>query len=152
MKVQWWVFWWVPVLLGLLLIVGVPACMAGEVNGTASWYGGGEKLNRCTANGEVFDPTQLTCASWNYPFGTLLRVENKANGKVVFCRVNDRGPSRRLFPPRIIDLSREAFYRIEDLHIGLVNVKVEPVPNFVGGSNANDSVFPVSKGMEKQKR
>ena len=91
--------------------------------GTASWYGGGEKLNKYTASGEEFDPNKLTCASWDYPFGTKLLVTNLENGKSVVVRVNDRGPAKRL--KRIIDLSREAFRRIADLKKGLIKVKIK---------------------------
>ena len=90
--------------------------------GVASWYGGGEKLNRCTASGEPFDPEALTCASWDYRFGMVLKVTNPANGKSAMVRVNDRGPARRL--SRLIDLSRGAFSKIADLNVGLIQVEV----------------------------
>jgi len=93
--------------------------------GTASWYGGGEKLNKHTACGEVFDPQQLTCASWEYDFHTRLVVTNVDNGKSVVVRVNDRGPNKRL--GRIIDLSRAAFASIADTKEGLVSVRVEKI-------------------------
>ena len=89
----------------------------------ASWYGGGEKLNTHTANGEVFNPSEFTCASWHYPFDTLLKVTNIINGKSVIVRVNDRGPAKRL--ERSIDLSRSAFCEIADSNIGLVAVRIE---------------------------
>ena len=91
--------------------------------GIASWYGGGEKLNKYTASGEEFDPNKLTCASWDYSFGTKLLVTNLENGKSVVVRVNDRGPAKRL--GRLIDLTREAFRRIADLKKGLIKVKVK---------------------------
>lgn len=111
-------------LLGVLSVLWVVlGAEEPSVVGRASWYGGGEKLNRLTANGEVFDPTLLTAASWQYPFGTRLRVVNVKTGKAVIVRVNDRGPARRL--KRIIDLSREAFRRIAPLRQGVVEVRVE---------------------------
>ena len=91
--------------------------------GIASYYGNGEKLNRCTANGEVFDPTAMTCATYAWPFNTVLKVTNTDNGKSVIVRVNDRGPNKRL--GRIIDLSREAFKKIAPLSKGVVYVKIE---------------------------
>ena len=45
-----------------------------------------------TANGERLHHDSLTCAHRTYPFGTLLRVKNPANGKEVVVRVTDRGP------------------------------------------------------------
>lgn len=96
--------------------------------GIASWYGSGdpkEGLNKFTANGEVFDPTQMTVASWDYAFGTRLLVTNVETGESVMVRVNDRGPARRL--KRIIDLSREAFGKIAPLEQGLVEVEIRKV-------------------------
>ncbi len=94
--------------------------------GTASWYSEKDPgINRHTANGEVFDDTKMTCASWHFPFGTLLEVKNTSNGKSVVCRVNDRGPARRL--NRVIDLTKAAFRKIADPRRGLVKVTVQPV-------------------------
>lgn len=91
--------------------------------GTASWYSKTDPgINYRTANNEVFDDSQLTCASWNFPFGTYLRVENEANGKSVVCRVNDRGPAKRL--NRLIDLTKSAFSRIAPVRKGLIRVSV----------------------------
>lgn len=91
----------------------------------ASWYGGGEKLNKHTASGEVFDPQALTCASWDYHFGTRLKITNAKNNKTVVVRVNDRGPNKRL--GRAIDLTRHAFSKIANLKQGLALVKIERI-------------------------
>lgn len=94
--------------------------------GTASWYSESDPgINLTTANGEIFDDSQWTCASWDFPFGTWLRVTNLSNEKMVFCRVNDRGPAKRL--GRLIDLTKSAFHEIAPLGAGLVSVKVEMV-------------------------
>ena len=95
--------------------------------GIASWYSESDPgINLHTANGEIFDDTQRTCASWNFPFGTLLRVTSLKNGKSVVCRVNDRGPAKRL--GRLIDLTSSAFRQVAPLKAGLIQVKVEPLP------------------------
>lgn len=95
-------------------------------NGTASWYSESDPfINLHTANGEIFDDTRMTCASWNFPFQTRLKITNLANGKSVICVVNDRGPAKRL--GRIVDLTRSAFARIGDLRKGLVTVSVTPL-------------------------
>lgn len=60
--------------------------------GTASWYGAGVWHGDVTANGENFDPGDLTCAHRKLPFDTVILVENLANGRRAWCRVNDRGP------------------------------------------------------------
>lgn len=94
--------------------------------GTASWYSESDPgINPTTANGEIFDDSKETCASWNFPFGTRLKVTHLATGKTVVCRVNDRGPAKRL--GRLIDLTQGAFRKIAPLRLGLIPVKVEVV-------------------------
>jgi rare lipoprotein A len=44
------------------------------------------------------------------PLGTMLRVENLANGRSIVVRINDRGP---FVGRRIIDLSMAAARRID---------------------------------------
>ena len=70
----------------------------------ASWYGGGEKLAKHTASGEVFMPNGLSAAHRTLPLGTRLNVS--ANGRSVLVRVNDRGPAK--WTGRSLDLSRGA--------------------------------------------
>ena len=94
--------------------------------GVASWYSESDPyINTHTASGEIFNEERHTCASWHYPFGTLLRVTNLSNERSVVCRVNDRGPAKRL--GRIIDLTKAAFSKIAPLGRGLVRVSVTPV-------------------------
>lgn len=94
--------------------------------GIASWYSRKDKgIRKHTANGEIFDDTRKTCASWDYNFGTNLKVTNLRNGKSVICRVNDRGPAKRL--SRIVDLSHAAFRKIADPRKGLIRVSVKPL-------------------------
>lgn len=77
------------------------------------------------ANGKPFVPSALTCASWEYPIGTRLRVTNVATGESVSVIVTDRGPSKRLVAQgRIIDLSEAAFRAIAAPKLGLVRVNV----------------------------
>lgn len=73
-------------------------------SGQASWYGPGFAGNR-TANGETYDPSQLTAAHRSLPFNTRVRVTNQRNGRSVVVRVNDRGP---FVGGRVIDLSAAA--------------------------------------------
>ncbi len=119
---------------GVLLIWGIPPSFSQEpisayertAHGVASWYSESDPyVNLRTANGEIFDDSQFTCASWDYPFHTLLEVINLANNQSVICRVNDRGPAKRL--NRLIDLTRGAFRQIANLHVGLINVQVIPL-------------------------
>jgi rare lipoprotein A len=71
--------------------------------GESTWYGPGFAGHR-TADGEIFDPNALTCASPWLPFNTQLRVTNLASGLSVQVRVNDRGP----FGRGVLDLSAHA--------------------------------------------
>ena len=93
--------------------------------GKASWYSKTDKgIKDLTANGEKFDDTQLTCASWDYPFNQRLIVINILTPKWVACRVNDRGPHKRL--RRLIDLTKTTFSKISNPKIGLTYVVVLP--------------------------
>ena len=93
---------------------------------TASWYSRTDaNIHRFTASGEVFDDRKSTCASWDFPFGTYLKVTNLKNGKSVVCKVNDRGPAKHL--RRHIDLTKTAFRQIADPRIGLAKVRVVPL-------------------------
>lgn len=94
--------------------------------GVASWYSESDPgINRHTANGEVFNDTKMTCASWDFPFGTRLRVTNVRNGKSVVCTVNDRGPAKRL--GRLVDLTKSAFRKIAEPRVGLIRVRMSVV-------------------------
>jgi rare lipoprotein A len=94
--------------------------------GTASWYSESDAfINARTSNGEIFNDKRITCASWNFPFNTRLKITNLANGRSVICRVNDRGPAKRL--GRIVDLTRSAFVKISGLNRGLLTVSVTPL-------------------------
>ena len=80
------------------------------------------------ANGEIFDDTRITCAAWDYQFGTILKVTNLANGKSVLVEVTDRGPAKRLYKKgRIVDLSKGAFREIASLERGIIEVTVEEI-------------------------
>jgi len=72
--------------------------------GMASWYGA-QHNGRPTSTGERFDMTALTAAHKTLPLPSLVEVTNRANGRRVILRVNDRGP---FVDSRIIDLSRAA--------------------------------------------
>jgi len=83
--------------------------------GLASFYSTGVK----TANGERFDPGQLTAAHRTLPFGTRLQVTNMQTGKSVMVRVNDRGP---YIDGRELDLSRYAAESLGIVDQGVVKV------------------------------
>jgi rare lipoprotein A len=62
-----------------------------------------------TASGERVNPKALTAAHRTLPFGSTVKVTNKSNGRVVYVRINDRGPFTR---GRIIDLTPAAAHRL----------------------------------------
>lgn len=82
------------------------ACDRGTQTGKATWYG--------EADG-------LSAAHRTLPLGTVVRVENLANGRWVNVVIRDRGPYGN---NRIIDLSDEAFQRLASLGTGIVNVRI----------------------------
>ena len=91
--------------------------------GIASYYA--EKYQfRKTASGERLNNYAMTAAHRSLPFGTEVAVTNLNNGKTVKVRINDRGPYVK---GRIIDLTRAAFAKIENLDKGLTEVGIRVV-------------------------
>ena len=88
--------------------------------GVASFYSEGAK----TANGESFNPNELTAANRTLPFGTRLRVTNVATGQSVTVRVNDRGP---FVPGRDVDVSHSAAEALGMVDGGVAKVKMDVV-------------------------
>jgi rare lipoprotein A (peptidoglycan hydrolase) len=89
--------------------------------GDSTWYGPGFAGHR-TADGEIFNPNALTCASPWLPFNTQLRVTNLASGLSVQVRVNDRGP----FGRGVLDLSAHA---AQIVHLsGWQRVRIQILP------------------------
>jgi rare lipoprotein A len=105
-----------------------------EETGVASWYGYETLHNnkgRMTANGEVFDPKQMTAAHKYLPLPTHVKVTNLENKRSIIVRVNDRGPFPSDRNPtsgdRIIDLSAGAAKKLGFYKEGLGRVKVETI-------------------------
>lgn len=94
--------------------------------GLASWYGGdGDGFaGRPTANGEIFDPEQFTCAHRTLPLGSFVEVENLANRKRAVLRVNDRGP---FVKGRVLDLSRKGAEELGFLSQGTTRIRLRSV-------------------------
>ncbi|MBT8389636.1 MAG: septal ring lytic transglycosylase RlpA family protein [Altererythrobacter sp.] len=89
--------------------------------GHASYYGR-RFHGRLTANGERFDMRAMTAAHKTLPFGSVVRVTNRRNGRSVVVRINDRGPFVR---GRTIDLSRAAAEEIGLVKTGVGEVRIE---------------------------
>ncbi len=108
-------------LIAVFLLSGCGVSAGRRQRGIASWYGPGFYGNQ-TANQEIFDPSALTAAHRQLPFGTYVRVTRLDNGRSVVVRINDRGPFIR---GRIIDLTETAAREIDMLHDGIAPVVVE---------------------------
>lgn len=89
--------------------------------GSASYYAN-MLAGRRTASGVRYDPSAAVAAHRELPFGTRLRVENLANGRVVEVEVVDRGPFAK---GRILDLSRSAARQLDFIRQGHTRVRIE---------------------------
>jgi rare lipoprotein A len=92
-----------------------------DETGIASWYGK-EFAGRKTANGEIFNPAEVSAAHKTLPMPSNVRVTNLENGKSIVARVNDRGPFK---PGRIIDMSQKGAELLGFQSQGVARVRVE---------------------------
>jgi rare lipoprotein A len=92
--------------------------------GDATWYGARLAGHR-TANGERFDPRQMTAAHRTLAFGTWVAVTCLDTGRTVRVRITDRGPFGH--EERIIDLSRAAAEKLGIVHRGVARVELRIV-------------------------
>lgn len=122
-----WLAW-----IGIILIVMLGCVKMAKAEVTeASYY----TYNSCikegtsgvwTASGERFNEKSMSCASWDYPFGTILVVKNVENGKTVRVVCNDRGPSKKLYRMgRKIDLSKAAMAELGGIRKGIIRVEIK---------------------------
>ncbi|MFA4972154.1 MAG: septal ring lytic transglycosylase RlpA family protein [bacterium] len=128
-------FWWsIGVLTGAIIMIGCILLADKAADGAeaqyASWYSVAscekESGQHIMANGQPLDDTKFTCASWDYPFGTVVRVRH--GERSVNCVVTDRGPARRLYRKGvIIDLTRAAFLSLAPLEKGRIAVSIQEV-------------------------
>jgi rare lipoprotein A len=110
--------------------------------GEASWYGGNGDgfAGRHTASGEVFDPSQLTCAHRTLPLGSFVEVENLDNGRKAILKVNDRGPFAR---GRVLDASRGGAKELGFLAQGTARIRLHSV-------DPEGRPVPVDPGFDRQ--
>jgi rare lipoprotein A len=124
-------------ILAAFMLCGV-ALPAHAESGIASVYrpsdpdGGGP----LAANGEQINTDDLTAAHKTLPFGMLVRVTNKRNGRSVVVRINDRGP---FIKGRIIDLTPAGARSIG--MDGLAQVDVTLISNAVFRSVTGSLIF-----------
>ena len=119
-----------------------------DETGIGSWYGD-EFAGRLTANGEIFDPEQITAAHKTLPMPSVVRVTNLDNGRSLVVRVNDRGP---FVPGRIIDLSRESarLLGFKDEGIAKVRVKLLAEQSLRLEELAKKGQFPEVAGLPEE--
>jgi rare lipoprotein A len=89
--------------------------------GTASFYAH-KYHGKLTANGEIYDMSELTAAHGSLPFNTVVKVTNLKNSRTVILRINDRMP---YYKGRIIDVSYRAAKELGMLTSGLAKVQIE---------------------------
>jgi len=134
-----------------------------QQRGKASYYAK-KATGARTSNGERLHHDSLTCAHRTYPFGTMLKVTNPANGKHVIVRVTDRGPYVK---GRIIDLSVRAARELGIISQGIAPVTVErysetiipfkpeeivDLPEFDIGTNEGSDTKPIWMELRDQYR
>jgi len=86
----------------------------------ASYYAHREH-GRLTASGERFDMHRMTAASRTLAFGTIVILENRDNGRLAVCRINDRGP---FVAGRSIDVSLGVARELGMERSGLATVRM----------------------------
>lgn len=107
-----------------------------------TWYGGSFHGQQ-TASGENFDKSAMTCAAYQFPFGTCLKITNPHNNKSVVVRVTDR-PGKS-----VVDLSESAFSHIAKNSVGRLYARVVVVSC---GENRNSAPVNTSQESEKQEQ
>jgi rare lipoprotein A len=94
-------------------------------DGLATFYGE-EFHGKTAASGVRFDMKAMVAAHPSYPFGTVVRVTNLANGRAVQVRIIDRGPAAE---PRaagvVIDVSYGAAESLRFVRDGRTRVRLE---------------------------
>lgn len=110
-------------LFGLVGTAGAQAYPAHRLveRGKASWYAA-PYSGKEAANGQIYDPNQLTAAHRTLPFGTRVRVQRLDSRRSVIVSINDRGP---YVPSVIVDLSRAAAAALGMVHRGVAPVTLE---------------------------
>lgn len=94
-------------------------------SGIASYYW--SKFDwRWTANGDIFNNSELTAAHKTLKFNTRVKVINTKTKSRVIVRINDRGP---FTPGRVIDLTQAAFKALnnDSLSAWILSVDLEIV-------------------------
>lgn len=103
------------------IIIAGCSLLHAQQKGMASYYS--KKVHgRRMSNGEKYHRDSMTCAHATFPLGTMLKVTNLKNGKLVIVKVTDRC---RRHARRIIDLSLAAAKELDIIRAGVSMVSVE---------------------------
>lgn len=125
-------------LLFVITISLINSYSFGQQKVKASYYAN-KFHGRKTASGELYHKDSLTCAHKTLPFGTILKVKNPKNDKVVFVRVTDRGPFTK---GRSIDLSYAAAKKLGIIKHGIVSVEYTKMDS-MNRAPSFDSKIPI---------
>jgi len=109
--------------------------------GEASFYAD-KFIGKITASGDIYDPTKLTAAHKELPFGTFVKITNLNNGRNVIVFINDRGP---YIGNRIIDVSKKAAQKLDFLNEGQTEVSLEVVEKANGEKNKTETIVANDK-------
>lgn len=92
-----------------------------QQTGWARWMGA-SWAGHTTTTGEAFDANRLTAAHASLPLPSYLYVTNRANGRTVLLRVNDRVPASKA---RIVAVSQRAANLLGFLNKGRAEVDIQ---------------------------
>jgi rare lipoprotein A len=107
--------------MGILCLFLSSSVYGQQEQGLASFYHNGLTGSKM-ANGDRYDPDELTCAHPTAPMGSIIKVARKDNpDHSVMVIVTDRGP---YVQGRIIDLSKRAAKELGILNTGISEVVV----------------------------
>ena len=118
-----------------ILLLGFPGLARGQWHlrkknnhalqyGVASFYSNRFNGHR-TADGEIFSNLKFTAAHNSLPFDTYVKVTNRANGRWIILRINDRLHYRN---KRLVDLTQVAARKLGFHRRGIARVKLQVVP------------------------
>ena len=110
-------------LIKMLVLVAFAAMSSGAraESGLAAVYS--HRLDgHKTASGKTYQPGQMTVAHKSLPFGTVVRITNKSNGKNARATVTDRGPAQA---GRILDVSPAVAHALGMKRGAMTEVDVE---------------------------
>jgi rare lipoprotein A len=107
--------------LCLLALLGVFTHTALAETGLAAVYS--HRLDgHKTASGKIYRPTGMTVAHKSLPFGTVITITNKKNGKTAKATVPDRGPAQA---GRVLDVSPAVAHKLGMRRGAMTEVDVE---------------------------